>query len=505
MSIRCLLLGLLILLASGARGWTELAPGLDHGEFTTSTPAPVGDSRITILRIDPALWELELVGASQSGDATLRTAPQWCRERDLVAAINAGMFATDYATHVGYLRSRDHVNNGNVNRYQSVAAFHPRAGVGQPPFRIFDLDDPAVAMDDILASYASAVQNLRLVKRPGENRWSRQDKRWSEAALGEDAQGRILFIFARSPFTMHELIEELLALDIGLVAAQHLEGGPEAQLHFQVGDHESTQVGSYETGFRLDDGNMEPWPVPNVLGIRPRHAAAPASGAPVPQPVETVPDPPSSPRSREAVDRVRPLLAHDLAAKGLRYGAPIFIRIFKQASELELWVEGEQTFELFRTYRICDFSGGLGPKERTGDKQSPEGFYFVTPGQLNPSSRFHLSFNLGYPNAYDRHHGRTGSALMVHGDCVSIGCYAMTDAGIEEIYALADAALRGGQPYFRAHVFPFRLTPENMLEHRYSRWYRFWKNLQAGYDYFEKLGRPPVVDVQDGKYIFNDS
>ena len=129
----------------------------------------------------------------------------------------------------------------------------------------------------------------------------------------------------------------------------------------------------------------------------------------------------------------------------------------------------------------------------------------MTPGQLNPSSRFHLSFDLGYPNAYDRAHGRTGSALMVHGDCVSIGCYAMTDAGIEEIYALADAALRGGQTLFRMHVFPFRLTAENLLQHRYSRWYSFWENLQEGYRLFEEHGRPPDVEVRDGEYVFTDS
>jgi len=476
---------------AAASGWTLLAPGLDLGAFAAAEPAPVGDSRITILRIDPERWELELVGVSQSGDSTLRSAKDWCRDLDLTAAINAGMFATDYATHVGYHRSRGHVNNGHVNRYESVAAFHPLAGSGLPRFKIFDLDAPGIAMTDILASYASAVQNLRLIKRPGENRWSRQDKRWSEAALGEDVQGRILFIFSRSPFTMHDLNRELLALDIDLVAAQHLEGGPEAQFYVHTGSHEQELIGSYETGFRPDDGNLAAWPIPNVLGIRPRSVAVQAL--------------PSTARSREAIARVRPALAHDLAAKGLRFGAPIFIRIFKQTFELEVWVEKDERFDLFRTYKICDFSGQLGPKKRAGDKQSPEGFYFVTPGQMNPASTFHLSFNLGYPNAYDRHHERTGSALMVHGDCVSIGCYAMTDPAIEEIYTLADAALRGGQAYFRVHVFPFRLTAENMLEHRYSRWYRFWKNLQTGYDFFEDRGRPPAVDVHDGKYVFSDS
>jgi murein L,D-transpeptidase YafK len=213
-------------------------------------------------------------------------------------------------------------------------------------------------------------------------------------------------------------------------------------------------------------------------------------------------EPPSSPRSREAIERVRPRLEAALREKGLRLGDPIFIRIFKESEELELWVQKGETFVLFRTWDICTFSGDVGPKLETGDRQSPEGFYFVTPEQMNPTSRFHLSFNLGFPNAYDRHHGRTGSALMVHGSCVSIGCYAVTDARIERIYALADAALRNGQPFFRVHVFPFRMTARAMREHGNSPWIEFWENLKEGYDFFERAKRPPDVTVHDGEYHF---
>lgn len=213
--------------------------------------------------------------------------------------------------------------------------------------------------------------------------------------------------------------------------------------------------------------------------------------------------PPSSPRSREAVERVRPRLAEALQSQGLRYGSPIFIRIFKGSSELEVWVERDDgTFQLFRTWEVCTFSGELGPKLRTGDLQSPEGFYYVTPPRMNPHSRFHLSFDLGYPNAFDRAHGRTGSALMVHGACVSTGCYAMTDRGIEEIWTLADAALRNGQPFFRVHVFPFRMTAEAMRRHRSSQWRPFWENLRTGYDMFEAARRPPNVIVREGEYRF---
>jgi murein L,D-transpeptidase YafK len=213
-------------------------------------------------------------------------------------------------------------------------------------------------------------------------------------------------------------------------------------------------------------------------------------------------EPPASDRSRKAIARVRPALEEALEKKGLLFGAPIFIRIFKQSRELELWIEKDDRFALFRSYDICSYSGRLGPKERRGDLQAPEGFYYVTPARMNPASDYHLSFNLGYPNAYDRAHGRTGSALMVHGDCVSIGCYAMTDGGIEEIYALADAALRNGQPFFRVHIFPFRMTAERMREESGSRWIDFWRNLKEGHDLFESRGTPPDVGVRSRRYAF---
>ncbi|ANM29974.1 2-dehydro-3-deoxyphosphooctonate aldolase [Acidobacteria bacterium Mor1] len=207
-------------------------------------------------------------------------------------------------------------------------------------------------------------------------------------------------------------------------------------------------------------------------------------------------------RAEKAVERQREPLSRALAHKGLSLGAPIFIRIFKQESELELWVEKGGRFELFRTYPICTWSGELGPKLRQGDGQAPEGFYFVTPGRMNPRSRYHLSFNLGYPNAYDRAHGRTGDFLMVHGDCVSIGCYAMTDPVIEEIWTLAMAAFDGGQPYFRVHAFPFRLGGEALARQREHRWYPFWQNLKTGYDWFEREGTPPDVTVEERTYRF---
>ena len=193
-----------------------------------------------------------------------------------------------------------------------------------------------------------------------------------------------------------------------------------------------------------------------------------------------------------------------LAKKGMTQEAPILVRIFKEESQLEIWKEkSDGRFHHFKTYPICNWSGDLGPKVREGDKQSPEGFYTVTAGQMNPNSQFHLSFNLGYPNDYDKVNGRTGSALMVHGDCRSAGCFAMTDALIEEIYALARESFSAGQTRFHVHAFPFRMNAENMKRHKDNRWYSFWKTLKVGFDDFEMTRVPPKVAVCSRQYLVN--
>jgi len=213
---------------------------------------------------------------------------------------------------------------------------------------------------------------------------------------------------------------------------------------------------------------------------------------------------PESVRSREAIKRVMPYLTQKLQENGFQYGLPVFMRIFKQSNELEVWLKNSNSFKLFKSYKICNYGfAGLGPKEKQGDGKAPEGFYNVYPKSLNPASNFHLAFNLGYPNEFDRAHRRTGSALMIHGDCVSIGCYAMTDAGIEEIFALADGALRNGQKSFSVHIFPFRMTDENMSKYGSSKFILFWDNLKQGYDYFEKKKIPPDIRVINRQYVFN--
>lgn len=204
---------------------------------------------------------------------------------------------------------------------------------------------------------------------------------------------------------------------------------------------------------------------------------------------------------------MRPLSAKTralMAEKGMTASQPILIRVFKSESELEVWKKKDDGhYYHLKTYPICNFSGGLGPKQKQGDLQAPEGFYVVDEKRLNPKSHYHLSFNIGYPNTFDRALKRTGANLMVHGECKSRGCYAMTDAVIEEIYALALEAFAGGQEKFQVHAFPFRMTTANLAAHTDSPWFDFWVNLKEGYDYFEHTRLEPTFAVCGGRYVVN--
>lgn len=193
-----------------------------------------------------------------------------------------------------------------------------------------------------------------------------------------------------------------------------------------------------------------------------------------------------------------------LGKKGLKPEAPMFVRIFKEESELEVWKQRDDgNYHHFKTYPICTWSGELGPKLAQGDRQAPEGFYTIQKPQMNPNSSFHLAFNLGFPNNYDRAHGRTGSALMVHGKCKSAGCYAMTDALIEEIYALARETFEAGNESFQVHAYPFRMTEANMARHKGSQWTEFWKTLKEGHDHFEATRQPPSITICSRRYHVN--
>ncbi|KQT71561.1 hypothetical protein ASG54_18860 [Aureimonas sp. Leaf460] len=197
-------------------------------------------------------------------------------------------------------------------------------------------------------------------------------------------------------------------------------------------------------------------------------------------------------------------LVADMKTKDMSVKSPMLVRLFKEESELEVWKQTSNgEYALLKTYSICAWSGKLGPKKAAGDRQAPEGFYTVTPGQLNPDSQHHLAFNIGYPNKYDQANGATGEHLMVHGSCNSSGCYAMDDWQVEELYALARDSFAGGQRSFQIQAMPFRMTPRNMARHRQSDHYAFWKMLKEGSDRFELTKKPPVVGACEKRYVFD--
>lgn len=194
-----------------------------------------------------------------------------------------------------------------------------------------------------------------------------------------------------------------------------------------------------------------------------------------------------------------------LADAGVKSGAPMLMRIFKETSELEIWLEKGDRFVLFATYPICHWSGTVGPKLREGDKQTPEGFYTVANRQLHHIGRWPRAIDIGFPNAFDKAHNRDGSYILMHGGCSSVGCFAMTNPVIGEVYGLAKAAIRGGQRHIPVHVFPFRMTDAALAARASSPWHDFWGSLQEGYKSFERTGRPPRVSVCEGRYRVEDA
>ena len=201
---------------------------------------------------------------------------------------------------------------------------------------------------------------------------------------------------------------------------------------------------------------------------------------------------------------VPPKLIQAMVEKDMDLNSPMLVRIFKTEAELEVWKQNRSgQFALLKTYPICRWSGDLGPKVKEGDRQAPEGFYSITPAQMNPASQFYLSFNTGYPNAFDQALGRTGSQLMVHGDCSSRGCYAMTDEQIAEIYSLGRKSFFGGQRSFQLQAYPFKMTPINMAKHRNNPNMPFWKMIKEGYDHFEVTKQEPKVEFCDKRYVFD--
>lgn len=265
-----LLLLLLLVLSSNVVGqdsvWKKIDEGLHYGDFLAPVRANTGDSRILVARVDPKIYNFRLLSISELAPGSLAmNVKEWADRYKLIAAINAGMFQTDLKANVGYMKNYAHLNNPRIHKtYTSAFAFNPKKA-DLPAAMIFDTDTKD--MKEIIAEYHTVVQNLRLIKRPGLVRWAQQGKRWSEAALGQDKDGNILFIFSESPYTMHEFSNILLSLPIRLECAMHLEGGSAASFYLRHNGVELKRAGRHEIASIISGADNDLLPIPNVIGI----------------------------------------------------------------------------------------------------------------------------------------------------------------------------------------------------------------------------------------------
>ena len=244
--------------------WRYVDDGLAIGDFETAGAKPFQRVSLFIVKIDPNLYQLQLLSVSELGRPALTT-QQWSKKYNLISAINAGMFQMDLSSNVGYMKNFEHKNNSHINSsHKSLAVFNPKNET-DPAFYIHDLDK--INVDSILARYHTAIQNLRLLKRSGENRWKKQNEKWSEAALGQDADGNMLFIYSRRPVSMYDFNQALLRLPINIVCAQHLDGGPHASLYFS---HNGETYNYHGAATITDDSNdvIQGIILPNIIGIR---------------------------------------------------------------------------------------------------------------------------------------------------------------------------------------------------------------------------------------------
>lgn len=264
------LIGLLLCAAPAAPAdWRELEPGLELGEFVSPVAARSGDSRIRVVRADPARWDCVLLNTSAPGEGELRTAREWCEKHDCAAAINASMYQTDYRRSVSLMRTRDHVNNSYLSKDNTILAFD-RLDEGVPPVQIIDRTCQDFAA--LAERYGSLVQSIRMISCRGNNVWEQQKRRHSTAAVAVDGAGRLLMIHCRSPYSTHDFIDILMTLPLDIAVAMYVEGGPESQLYVGAGGVEREYVGSFESGFIESELNRRAWPVPNVVALRKRTA-----------------------------------------------------------------------------------------------------------------------------------------------------------------------------------------------------------------------------------------
>lgn len=262
-----LLIGLLCTLLCAAESdsltWRRIDEGLHIATYYPSLFRKRKEP-ITILRIDPKEYRFRTYSSDQYKHGTI-TVKEWVKQYNLIGAVNAGMYLPDYKTNVGFMQHYNYRNNPRNNKkYKSYAAFNPRVR-GVRPFEIFDAED--ISLDEIKKKYYTIIQNLRLIKKHGENRWERQRRRWSEAALGIDDKGNVLLIYSAEPYTMYDFNEILLKLPIGLQAAQHLEGGPDASLYLKHNGIEYKGHGEYDFGYVEPENPRTFWPIPNIIGF----------------------------------------------------------------------------------------------------------------------------------------------------------------------------------------------------------------------------------------------
>lgn len=254
-------------LAAPSSPWKEPAPGLEVGRFPSPRPSEIGDSVVTVVRVDPARYDFSLLSAKLLGLSRVPSAPEWAAERRVTGVINASMFQADHRTSVAYMRDADRVNQGRWSKDKAVFVAQPRRA-GLPPVQI--LDRSCQDADAISAGYRVVAQNIRMLDCLGRNVWAQQPRKWSTACVGQDRGGRILLIHVRSPYSTHDLIDVLRALPLDLARLMYVEGGPEASLYVAVdGTPVVSEMGSFETGFFASDENRVFWPLPNVLAFAP--------------------------------------------------------------------------------------------------------------------------------------------------------------------------------------------------------------------------------------------
>jgi len=253
--------------------WKTLEKGLELAHFLTKKKSPLGDSRITALKINSEYYSLELLTAS--GEAVAKddnsnahhyhTAEEWSHNDGLIAVINAGMFEPD-GRNVGYMKQPGHINNGKLKKGYNAIFVTDRITEDAPLAQIIDTQDQNY--EELLQKYQTASQSIRMVSSKGQRTWARQEKMWSMAALGMTANGEVLFFHSRSPYRVAEFIDECLSLPLNARKMMYLEGGPEASLYINHPRAIFKGIGSYETGFNENDSNKEFWSLPNVFGVK---------------------------------------------------------------------------------------------------------------------------------------------------------------------------------------------------------------------------------------------